>query len=1500
MDGEAIALAGSLADIAIRNGQTNFAAYAAAVKSELGPAWSQVKASLYGAWMAAAGQYDVQTIGRAQAQSVIDALDAGRDPTAPGMKVAPATPGAIPTGPNGERVSAIKRAFVEPTRESLGMEASEPMERQTQKQIIEEARDRLAANPTEGATLIDDLAVNPRPMTAEDVGLLNVEIQNRRNAFEAAEKLAVANPANATLRKLADAARTAYEKAYDVVASGESRSITMMGRALAMLRTVINEEFDVVHMERVLSSKQGGKELTQAQKDQVAELRRDNERIQAEREAEMKVAQEQLKQVEGERNQILQDLKFQKLQVELYGKRFSKTQRAKEVIARANEQEDIADDYFARRFGKGPNALVVPTPQDIYFLGIKAKAVFGRALAEGKDGAGAVRQAMARFGAMFSISQEDTDQMIRDAIAEHDAEVAEMVGGETRDGELVPAVRKPGRVKPKAGEEATDDIDADQLARDIKTMVKEQIMQGVTDSDVAIRNVTAILNETMDIAEDVVREKFVDYGRTVEEDQAAEKVLLRKMRREQKKLADIKRMLKGEAPIRAQRSDVKEPKERDLIRQVQRMLKNTDFGPDFHNNRMKTAQERVKRGMENRIADMEYAMKQGERMAGNRDPVLYDAAMMDLKRNLDQMRERYNAMFPTEKAEQTPEQRLAAAKERLRRERADKQQQLADGTRKVRAKKPTLNDAEADAIRADIAELDAALGELDASKAEDAAKAVARVEQRLQKQIDAIDEQIEKGRRPTRVDGVEPDTENIRRLTALRDARRAMLDEIAPRTLTEEQRTDRFIAHLDRTLAKAEKDLRDATAGKFTEPIEKWVPKDVRVKFKKDQIAAIKKEIAELKEAKFPYVAAINAALKRRQAIITRMENQIKTGDFSKKDRPQYDLAWTPEGRAVMREDAEVRERWAKAKEAARWDSLTGEEKLAERSAKLWRTVYEITRSLTLSVDNSVILNQMGTLVLTHPKIMADATIQSLAAIASKDQSAKSFGEIADRPNWSNGVYKASGIQLSQVDATGEVKSADDANYQSTYIESNPVTKQLIGRSQQGFAAGANIARAAMFDLIMMRTEMGRNIMKKGAQKLSKVELNHIKNIAQGVNILTGTIKMNRSFGPGMSAMFMAPRFATAILSDFIWLPVLKAAVGSVVATGESRKSNLSLLRVLGQEWAMRTATQALVVALANLYRPGGADDEDKPELRDWKEFMKYIDPYSLDNPYTLNPLRQDSHRIPFGSRFLEVGGGVGRQARFLAMNLMGWKKVGNDFVPLRDFGRNFEPEEIKGRKKSAMGDIDVVRGEFLMRLLHPAITLLWNQVDKTDFYGIERPRWELALNAVTPLSFSSVPETISTSEGPIDAAATLVLLFLGQRMKLDYNDRDFLEILYPTKEALDIEVERRLYNGLNPSASDWNKVKALKAVAGMDRDEMIQALRNRIIREARAEGRIPDTRYYATDPQTGRQTKRVSNYGERLSRLNALLREAEEADRKREERKRGKGKRAVVDDDMG
>jgi hypothetical protein len=69
------------------------------------------------------------------------------------------------------------------------------------------------------------------------------------------------------------------------------------------------------------------------------------------------------------------------------------------------------------------NALIIPTPQDLYFLRKKVYATYAIAFAEGKDAAAAVRKEMGKLRAMFKITQEDEDRMIWDAIAKLDAEL---------------------------------------------------------------------------------------------------------------------------------------------------------------------------------------------------------------------------------------------------------------------------------------------------------------------------------------------------------------------------------------------------------------------------------------------------------------------------------------------------------------------------------------------------------------------------------------------------------------------------------------------------------------------------------------------------------------------------------------------------------------------------------------------------------------------------------------------------------------------------------------------------------------------------------------------------------------------------------------------------------------------------------------------------------------------------------------------------------------------
>jgi hypothetical protein len=1483
IDGEAIAIAGELADILIRNGKTSFAAYAAAVKNELGPAWSEVKASLYGAWMAAAGQHDgVETVGRAQAQSVLSELDAGRDPTAPAMQVR-AEPGQAPTGPDGEHLYGIKEAFVQPKREQLGKPPTKVKETRTREMVMEEAN---AVPPVERANLVDELFTSPRPLRDTEYGVLLLETAEREKALDRAMRTRNGRQDEA-LVKAEQAALAAYERIMDVVATGANQSKTMNAQGLAFLRTVLDESYTPVSLQRKMQAKKG-QSLSEAEMADANRISEEYSKLNKEKAPIEEAVKAEMTRVEELSKKYQAEADFWKLQAEITGQELAKRKHSKadaeKVIEEAQEKIKAHLQFFAKPPAQ-MNMKMVPSMAAIEHAGgllyeemrlLRAKlTVKGLEIAEKAENLGKkLKEILATAAPFYDFKDEHIDQAVaeaqrlaREAVQEMGAEP--MPTGQTEK-------RLPGRVAPKKGEAASDEVNEDQMRKDVKDLIRGEILKGVTDSEVALDNVTAYLQGFMDITRNEVMDYFVDYGKTFKMDPNPMKKAMRQMRREIKVLADIERVLRNEMPIKARQMDQASPFERGKRRELQRLMKNAKFSPEEVENAMRTANQRIQRYYENRISEMEAAMKTHAPMTQNRAPVEYDAKSMELRNEYERVKAEYNEAFPQQRAERTPEEVLEATKQGLRRRLADLNEQLSEGRKRKAGKKPKLNDEEADSLRNQIAAVNNALNDLPGEAELRDAQMRDRYVEKLKDRIAALDRQIDAGARDIRMGRKEYNDSKVTELQAEIEARRAVLDEVAPRQLTEEERFANMERAMARRIEALEQDLRDIKSGKVIEPALKLLPVNQRTQMIKDRIDALKEEKKQLLEARSPGLAAAVAKRKRMEAMLRRLDQRLANKDFAPHSPADVDLTLDPDGVRIEVALAKKRIEFAKAAEAARFNALSKSEQNKEKALLYFMNALEATRALKLSFDNSAHLNQLAKIALSHPLIASEALRQSFRAMSSSYQSELQYRDITKYPLFANGVMKKAGLAIGATDGTGNFRQVDDVN----------IFYAIPGIPASGRAMGTalNFARASLFTLLLDRTKMGRGIAAKNGKNLTTKELTHIKDIAFGVNAMTGTVNLNT--GKVAGKMFMALKFQVATAADAFWVPALRAALWH---------GDMSAARVLATENVKDFAIYSMMFAIANLVSAMRDDDDEREEDVSFMDAilgvdMNEINPWNLTSRNSMNPLRSDGARVKLydGRQNWDVMGGRGRIMRFAAQMLAGWKKIGDDYVPLRDNNRLFAPEDqLDPEMQASFGrEASNEAGRFALSMLHPWVSAAARGVAEQNFFGINTPWWMILGESIAPLSASEMKKAFSLAKSTDEKLISAFTLHLGMRSSPDYNSRQFLQMQYYYENEFNVEVQKRLYMGMNPKATGSQRQRGLSAIEGLSEEDAVEVLQAEF-RRRNGDDWLP--KIWPSDRATDRTA-----YGDRLFELKQAYKEAEAQMKRREERKNRKREKAV------
>lgn len=208
--------------------------------------------------------------------------------------------------------------------------------------------------------------------------------------------------------------------------------------------------------------------------------------------------------------------------------------------------------------------------------------------------------------------------------------------------------------------------------RDIYDLARAHILAGVRGENNVMKAVHEDLKRVYpEITEREVRVKFSEYGKAVFPNKDLDRVLLRELRAMVQMQESITRLEEGKAPLR---SGMQRDKPTLLVREkrakLNDMLKAAQ-AKDANPERLATYQEMRERNLRNMLEEYKKQLETGERPV-RREPPSPSQVMVDLKKQIDEVKTKIRAIDEAGKPKESPEARaLRLEEERLARRLAD-------------------------------------------------------------------------------------------------------------------------------------------------------------------------------------------------------------------------------------------------------------------------------------------------------------------------------------------------------------------------------------------------------------------------------------------------------------------------------------------------------------------------------------------------------------------------------------------------------------------------------------------------------------------------------------------------------------------------------------------------------------------------------------------------------------------------------------------------------------
>lgn len=307
------------------------------------------------------------------------------------------------------------------------------------------------------------------------------------------------------------------------------------------------------------------------------------------------------------------------------------------------------------------------------------------------------------------------------------------------------------------------------------------------------------------------------------------------------------------------------------------------------------------------------------------------------------------------------------------------------------------------------------------------------------------------------------------------------------------------------------------------------------------EISAERKDLQ--KQIKEHEVTRLNEAKTRIKASIDKIQKQLDSGDFSKKENPKVTL--DEEGRKLQKRLIDLQKQREIRIEKNRYEKRTRRQK----NMDLFSEIINIPRSVMASVDFSAPLNQAAIATTAYPIEAAAAVKQMFKSARSQEEFDRWFYELKDSPRYE--LYKESGLKIS--DPHSAFLSAREEQFISGLAEKgtkwgfNKVGLKIdpIGGSNRAYTQYLNKMRVDLFNKFINKFEDDGKTYEKNKVLYEKT--------ARYVNNITGAGSIGKleEHAGLFNALFFSPRLIASrlnLLKPWYWHSLPKEIRGRYFA----------------------------------------------------------------------------------------------------------------------------------------------------------------------------------------------------------------------------------------------------------------------------------------------------------------------------------------------------------------
>jgi hypothetical protein len=576
---------------------------------------------------------------------------------------------------------------------------------------------------------------------------------------------------------------------------------------------------------------------------------------------------------------------------------------------------------------------------------------------------------------------------------------------------------------------------------------------------------------------------------------------------------------------------------------------------------------------------------------------------------------------------------------------------------------------------------------------------------RLLHRIEALNAAIKSGRRMVTNETPLVYDDEARGLVERRDSLQADYDAIfKPAGLTDEQRLQVAIKAAERNLATWNERLAKAQLGDFSRPAQSDAPQSPELAGIRNQVEAVKAEVARLQSVLAPEIAERRArdlwlkALDRREAEYAR---RMAAQDFAARPRKARDMS------------AEDFKRW-QAVENKKVEFMREMEKWREKNLPpAVRTVHKVfaasnlAKAIRASFDWSAFGRQGWWTTLSHPKAAQQAFADMYAATFSTQDALALREELDARPT--TAMRMQAKVFLASVDGNATFNEREEM-FQARLPKH---LGKLVGlgaagieASNRAYATYLNRMRADLFDIMIAGHPTG----KPSAEELRAIGF--YVNAATGRGELTRHPEAART----LSAVLWSPRLQVSRMQMVVGYPIIRAAMAG---QGWAAKA---IAKEYARSLSGMTASLVAATMVASLFH-----DDDDPDER-----LIGLDPRS--SMFGKVRLFADTW-VDFtggASQYLVLGTKIARGEAA--------DKYGN-VVKLRG------PD--KAWKRSPLGEV----GRSFRGKTHPVIGLVIDYIEGETMIGEPVTPGYIVKNLVSPLSVQNTIETMIEDGIPVGLA---------------------------------------------------------------------------------------------------------------------------------------------------